>query len=617
MATSAIAARLLLSAALFAALALVVGCAAGEEPSPTATRAPGTTAVPPPVAAASPTVAVATPAPVQSAPTVVIRTPTPVPTTAQPAKVTPTGSLVAVTNDIRFAVGIPRFSQAQSYHKTAGIVETLFHIARDEQGNFVAEPRLGLSWQLDPNFQYADIKIRRGVQFHFGYGEMTAEDVAWSFNDANARTNPESVHDTAGDLAAMFKNTEVIDAETVRFNFNVFTSNWASRVLSDFWEGPSVYSKKVFDQLGVEGMRDKMVGTGPFQVVEYTQNKVLHMESFEDHWDHPAYVKEVRILEVPEDAARRAMLETGEALIGNLPVKDWPDLLAKGFKQAPEGYYSELALSFGGNWWEKTNIITGEPLQRELDLSKPWVGNPDDPARMESARKFRYALGYAIDREALNKGLLSGLGRVGSQPGWPVSAPGFKQEWLYPYDLNMAKQFLKEAGYEQGATVDFWVGPSGIGPEMGEAIAGIWEAELNIKTNFDKTQYNSSFRPSIIKRSVNKVWFCGTDGVNVPNLWPKGFLLSTVSAGGFMCGTEHRPFGEIYLQMSKETDPQKLLDLAIRFHDELRATGVQIGVVDVPAFPLYNADKIAEWQMHPEGKGSLAGMNSLWNVKLK
>ena len=26
--------------------------------------------------------------------------------------------------------------------------------------------------------------IRDGVQFHHGWGELTAEDVAWSFNDA-------------------------------------------------------------------------------------------------------------------------------------------------------------------------------------------------------------------------------------------------------------------------------------------------------------------------------------------------------------------------------------------------------------------------------------------------
>jgi ABC-type transport system substrate-binding protein len=311
------------------------------------------------------------------------------------------------------------------------------------------------------------------------------------------------------------------------------------------------------------------------------------------------------------------MFETGEVLITNLDLKDWPDMLKKGFKQAPEGYYGENALSFGGNWWESKHVLTGEPLVRTLDLTKPWVGDPKDPARMESALKVRYALGYAIDREALNKGILVGLGRVGAQPGWPTEAKGFKAEWKYPYDLAQAKQLLKEAGYENGFTVDWWVGPSGVGVELAEAIAGIWEAELKVKTNFDKTVYNASFRPSIIKRSVNKIFWCGTDGVNVPNLWPKGFLVSSVSSGGFGCGIEHAKFGDIYVKMAKETDAAKLEALAIEFHDELRKTGLQIGVVDVPSFPLYNADKIAEWKMRPEGKGSWGGLNSLWTVKLK
>lgn len=524
---------------------------------------------------------------------------------------------MTATNDIRFPMGIPRFNQVASLHKTAGFVETPFHIARDATGNYITEPRLAMSFEVSPDLKYADVQIRRGVQFHDGWGEMTTEDMAWSYNDSSARVNPESVHDTAGDIAAMFLSTEAIDDDTVRFNFNVYASNWAGRILSDFWEGPPVYSKKVFDSLGVEGMRNTIVGTGPFQVVEYTQSKQIVMDAFEDHWNAPSFVERAVVLEVPEDAARRAMMETGEIAISNLPVKDWPDLLAKGFKQAPEGYYSEMAISFGGNWWDKTAIITGEPIERELDMSKPWVGNIDDPDQWEKARKFREALGYAIEREALNIGLFNSLGRIGSAPGWPREAPGYKDEWTYDYDLGKAKQLLNEAGYGSGASTDFWVGPSGVGVELGEAIAGIWEAELNIKTNFDRTQYNSTFRPSIIKRSVNKMWFCGTDGVNVPNLWPKGFLVSTVSNGGFMCGTEHRPFGEVFLGMSQESDPQKLLDLAVQFHDELRRTSAQIGVVDVPFFPLYNADKIAEWSMHPEGKGSLGGFNSMWTVKLK
>jgi ABC-type transport system substrate-binding protein len=288
-----------------------------------------------------------------------------------------------------------------------------------------------------------------------------------------------------------------------------------------------------------------------------------------------------------------------------------------GFSQAPEGYYSELAVSFGGNWWDDTAIVTGEPIERTLDLSKPWVGDINDPEQWERARKFREAIGYAIDRESLNIGLLEGLGRIGSAPGWPREAAGYKDEWSYDYDLDKARQLLTEAGYGDGATIDFWVGPSGINPELGEAIAGIWQVDLGITTNFDKTQYNSTFRPSIINRSVNKMWFCGTDGVNVPNLWPKGFLLSTVSNGGFMCGTEHKPFGEVFLSMSQESDPQALLDLAVGYHDELRRTSAQVGVIDVPFFPLYNTDIIESWDMHPEGKGSLGGMNSLWNVELK
>ena len=46
---------------------------------------------------------------------------------------------------------------------------------------------LAESWEVSPDQTSITFKIRQGVPFHKGWGEVTAEDVAWSFNNAKSQ----------------------------------------------------------------------------------------------------------------------------------------------------------------------------------------------------------------------------------------------------------------------------------------------------------------------------------------------------------------------------------------------------------------------------------------------
>lgn len=84
-----------------------------------------------------------------------------------------------------------------------------------------------------------------------------------------------------------------------------------------------------------------------------------------------------------------------------------------------------------------------------------------------------------------------------------------------------------------------------------------------------------------------------------------------------MCGTEHEKFGQIFLDMSRESDSAELQRLSEEFYDELKHTAVQIGIIDTPEFAIYNPDAIESWEMRPVGKGGVGGMRYLWRVNLK
>jgi len=557
---------------------------------------------------------------------IITETAVPINTQAPAAPAAAYSRVDIAVQDIRFAIGTPRFSRQDSYNAKAGIAEPLVMAVwtDDTKTELVAKPLIAKSWSVSPDLTFAEFVIEEGIKFHPHNGvsyDLTAEDVAWSYNDANSAVQPESVHDTAGDLAANFQEMEVLAGNTVKVPFVVFSSHFLLRNLSSFWEAPSVKSKSLFDELGAEGMRDVLIGTGPLKVVSWVRNGTLVLAANEDYHGASGMptIDEVRVIEVTENSVRAAMLETGQVGIANIALTDFEFLLSKGFTLAEEGFRGVSAYAFGGNWWEDTSIVTGQPLERTTDLSKPWISGSkeSDPERWESARLVRQALGHAIKREDILTALFAGQGSINYVPGWDADVPGHKDEWKYPYDPDEAKSLLSQAGYPDGGfTVDIWVGPSDTNAQLAEAIGGQWNADLNIDISIDKQVYGT-YRPTIINRSTTKVWGCGTDGVNVPLTWPKGFLVSSISAGGFMCGTEHKTFGQIYLDMAGSTDSDELTTLAMEFFDEMRYVAPQVGIVSTPRFPLVNPAVVESWEMLPEGKGVLGGMNNLHRITLK
>ncbi|MDP5876913.1 MAG: ABC transporter substrate-binding protein, partial [Dehalococcoidia bacterium] len=123
--------------------------------------------------------------------------------------VVPSGEATIAVNAVNAGVGTPRFCTAGCAEDVyvAGIMETLFRpVYGDTLGAEAEESVLATSFDLDPDLVYLDFTLREGVQFHDGWGEFTAADVVFSFNDANRNTQPESIHGQAGDFAPLIKN---------------------------------------------------------------------------------------------------------------------------------------------------------------------------------------------------------------------------------------------------------------------------------------------------------------------------------------------------------------------------------------------------------------------------
>ena len=337
-------------------------------------------------------------------------TPIPLPTAVAiniPDPKNPPGTLVMAIDAVGTGGGLHSAGSSAEGAMHMGITETFFMVTDESaEGSMLAS-----AWSLAPDLSSVTIELQRGVEFHGDWGEMTAEDVAYNVNDANAGTNPLSIHGQAGDMNALFGSNpwEVVDTYTVKATFAAFNPTWASRELNLGGESVAILSKAAIDANGEDWAKEPghMMGTGPFEIVEWVPDDRIVTEALSSHWRKAAGVSSITWLEISEPDTKIALLRTGEVDMGEIPLARVGELKAQGFEVlAAGGRADEIGIMFGGNLWETHHAVTGEPLERgplAAARALPWLGHPDDEADMEQARMVRHALALALDRELMNE----------------------------------------------------------------------------------------------------------------------------------------------------------------------------------------------------------------------
>lgn len=604
-------------------LALACGPAATPTPTPKPTPTATSTAAPvPPTPTSAPKVGeTATPTLTPTA-TRVVPTATPTPTATQAAPPKQEGTLGIAAVEVRVPCGLPRDCPNSHFPPDAGVQDTLLRAVRAPDGSLTEAAGLAESWKLAPDLSYTDFKIRKGAQFHDGFGELTAADVVWTFNEAIL---PESVFSNKSEILTNLKagsKVESVDPYTVRMYWQAFAIPTYPKTVTNYREGVGIFSKGAYDTKGADWMRSNVTGTGPFEMVEWTAGNRLVVEAVPSHWLQTSSIKKVIFLEVPEASTRRAMLETGEVQIAYIDAKDWSAVLSGGkFVKSQEGSVDSLALVFGGNYWEKTHPLSGATLKRTLHPELPWVGNPDDPASMERARKVRLAMSLAIDREGINQAIFKGFARasyIGGEDGMDPVVKRVVQP--IPLDIERAKQLLKEAGYEKGFTAGFYAQP-GIQNDVAQIIVADWKAKLGISMNLSSLPY-TAYRPNFTNRTVVDITF-RAGGNFGPSTWQEEWYASAnvsnadgTAGGGFNSGFEIPKASETLLAKAKAKTNEEIVKITedyLRYMDEQK---LWPGTIEYVNTAIYNPKVICEWKQLPMNGTHLATARYLDTVKL-
>jgi len=322
---------------------------------------------------------------------------------------------------------------------------------RPDTGVSTVYPQLATEWTISPDARTYTIKLRKGVQFHFGKGEFTVKDV---INAIDHSVLPESLTTCRPTYTAFMGaksatemkekgNLIVVDDYTftmklARPQIDVATwwfNNMTFQICAPSWSSAQQKAE------GNAMFERKPAGTGPYQIVRRTLKEFTEYERVPyKHWRVDPEFKTLRITTAPEELTRLAMLLTKEADMADVAkvlhdqainagmVVLESDLPSVGLTIIPHGQY----------------YVSGVNYKPEDD---PWA------APGETGRLVRQALNKAVNREQLINVLFKGIGESMYVTAFHPSLEGWNPRWeqefkgKYGYDPEGARKLLDQAGY--------------------------------------------------------------------------------------------------------------------------------------------------------------------------
>jgi peptide/nickel transport system substrate-binding protein len=317
----------------------------------------------------------------------------------------------------------------------------LVHINRETQ---LTEPALAKSWKVSPDHLRYTLTLRKGLRFSDGQ-PVDADDVLFSFRVYL----DESVHATQRDLLIIGGKpitVRKLDAWTLLFELPK-----AYGAEERLFDGFAILPRHLLEKPYAEGKlahawtlatpAKEWAGLGPFRLKEYVPGQRLVLERNPYYWKVDAkgsrlpYLDELDFLFVPNADAQVLRFQSGETdVISRLSADNFAALARQqhGFTMADAGPGLEYNFLF-------FNLNDpGEKWPPEITRKQKWFREV----------KFRQAVSFAVDREAIVKLVYQGRGAA----LWGPVTPG-NRRWVNtvlphpPRSVELARQLLKEAGF--------------------------------------------------------------------------------------------------------------------------------------------------------------------------
>ncbi len=328
-------------------------------------------------------------------------------------------------------VAYDRDAETLDHIKTAWYSDALIYVydrlvSRDYDFNF--KPGLAKEWEMSEDGLTWTFHLKEDVKFHDGK-DLTAEDVKWTLETI---IDPEVASPAQSDFAAI-KEVIVVDEYTVDVNLNYNFPN-ILYVLSS--TGSGIISKEAYEEFGDDYGNKNLVGSGPYKFEEWIKGDKIVLSKNEDYAWGPdwmenngkAIIDKIVMRVIPEENSRLMELESGSVDV----LRDVTAVLMDKLKNN-----------------DQVEILSGEASKLG------YLGYATDKKPFDDI-KVRQALNHALNKEQIIKYVF----RDNAQVAHGYLPPMLKEDYYenskedgYEYDVEKAKELLKEAGYPDGLTL--------------------------------------------------------------------------------------------------------------------------------------------------------------------
>jgi peptide/nickel transport system substrate-binding protein len=451
----------------------------------------------------------------------------------------------------------------------ASVYESLVYYNR----KFELEPVLATAWkQVSPT--QVRISLRQGVKFHDG-AAFNADDAKFSLERAMSKTSNYGVY-TQGIERVVKVGDYTIDIFTKGPNPVLMRQLTELRMMDKEWseKNKSLEPKDIKTKDENFAHRNAN-GTGPFMLKSWEQDVKLTLVRNPNWWGKAeGNVTEIVYTPIKAEATRVAALLSGEV---DMVLDPSPADLAK-LRSAPN-----LKVVDGA---ENRTIFFGmDQFRDELPGSNIKGKNPLKDMRV------RKALYQAIDINTIARVTMRGL----SQPTGALISPQVngwtkKADARWPYDVEVSKKLLAEAGYPQGFEVDFACPNNRYisDEEICQSVAAMW-AKIGVKAKL-RTLPLSTYFP-MIQRYEASIYMLGWGVPTFDALYSLQSLVRSVGAqgdGNYNVGRYSNPQMDALVERIKAEVDQKR-------RNELIEQALVLSHQDVSHIPLHN--QVIPWAM--------------------
>jgi peptide/nickel transport system substrate-binding protein len=305
-------------------------------------------------------------------------------------------------------------------------------------------PDLAVSWKVAKDGRSIEFALRRGVTFHDG----TPFDAAAVKFNLDRIIDPTTVH-TGRTYFEDIQSIDVVDPGTVRVNLKEPSAQIMAGLM--FFPG-YIASPAAVRKYGADYQLHP-AGTGPFMLKEWVPGDRVHLVRNESYWEKDEagrklpYLDEITMRVIPEDSVRYVEIRSGTVqVVDRVPAQNLQEVLKDRTMQYVDTPTTVLSM-----------LVFNMATRRSIFA--------DDP-------NLRLAVAHAIDREGILKTVFLGEGYIAPFI-YTKQEFGYRPDGGIPYNLAMAKDFLKKSRYDGRPVV-----LSTIAREPDRQLAQVVQAQL-------------------------------------------------------------------------------------------------------------------------------------------